>query len=267
MELPGGLVENGTRRRDWAFRPLCGTLELALAEAGERGGNTPREVTRALATALDRLAGAPATPQRVAALCVADRQFLMRELERHLGSEGGWFQAECVQCHARFDFQLDYADLPVQEAGAGYPQAQVDLDGRQWHFRLPTGADQEVLAELQVGEAELWLLRQLVSEPDALPVAQSEPARGLMAAAEAALEGIAPGIVLSVQTACPECGASNGVELDPYRALARGGDGLLQEVHQIAMYYHWREADILDLPRARRRRYLQLIDQARGMAT
>jgi len=262
MQLPGGLVEDGMRRRDWAFRPLSGALELALAEAGEDAASTPQAVTRALCLALDRLAGGAATPPRVAALCVADRQFLMRELDRHLGHSGGWFQAECGGCGARFDFNLDYAELPVQEAGEGYPQAQVDMNGRQLRFRLPTGADQEILARLPETEARPWLLRQLASEPDALRA----PGQDLIAAVEAALEAVAPGIVLRVQTACPECGSGNEVELDPYRALSRRGDGLLQEVHQIAAHYHWSEADILNLPRPRRQRYLQLIDRARGVA-
>ncbi|MBU1663970.1 MAG: hypothetical protein KKG92_01045 [Gammaproteobacteria bacterium] len=266
MQLPGGLVENGARRRDWAFRPLSGALELALAEAGERAANTPAAVTQALALALDRLGGEAATPARVAGLCVGDRQFLMRELDRHLGHEGGWFQAECGQCGARFDFRIDYVDLPIQEAGAGYPQAQVDMDGRQLRFRLPTGADQEILADLPETEASRWLLRQLAEAPEALGAVGSTPGQDLIAAADAALDAIAPGIVLRVQTACPECGGRNEVELDPYRALARGGDGLLREVHQIATHYHWSESEILDLPRARRHRYLQLIDRARGMA-
>ncbi|NTV97147.1 MAG: hypothetical protein HGA75_17320 [Thiobacillus sp.] len=262
MQLPGGLLENGTRRRDWAFRPVSGALELALAEVKEEAGCAPQAVTRALSLALDRLGGAVATEERVAALCVADRQYLMRELERHLGNEGGWFQADCRHCGGRFDFRIDYADLPVQEAGAGYPEAGIDLDGRQWRFRLPTGADQEALAGLPDTEALPWLLKRLAVDAN-LP---DPPDRGLVAAAEAALEAVSPGIVLTVQAACPECGAGNAVDLDPYRALARPADHLLQEVHQLALHYHWSEADILGLPRARRQRYLQLIDRARGMA-
>lgn len=262
MQLPGGLVENGARLRDWAFRPVSGALELALAEVKEDAGCAPQAVTRALSLALDRLGGAVATEARVAALCVADRQYLMRELERHLGSAGGWFQADCRTCGARFDFHLDYADLPVQEASDGYPEARVDLDGRQWRFRLPTGADQEALASLPERDTMPWLLNRLALD-GGLPEA---PDQDLIGAAEAALEAISPGVVLNVQACCPECGAGNTVELDPYRVLARPAGQLLHEVHQIASHYHWSEADILDLPRARRQRYLQLIDRARGMA-
>ena len=254
-------MENGVRLRDWTFRPVSGALELALMAVVEEASNTPQAVTRALYLALDRLAGEVATPERVADLCVADRQFLMRELDRHLGCEGGWFQADCADCGARFDFHIDYAHLPVQEARESYPHARVDLDGRRLRFRLPTGADQEILANLPDAEARSWLLRQLALEPEAL----GTPNEAIIAGVEAALDAVSPGVVLRVQTVCPECGAGNLADLDPYHALSIHSDDLLMEVHQIAVHYHWSETEILNLPRRRRQRYLQIIDRAHGM--
>lgn len=268
MPLPGGLIEHGERRRDFAFRPVSGALELALAEAGEHASTMPRAVTRALSLSLERLAGGPATPARVAALCVADRQYLMRELDGHLGAGAGWLQGRCAGCGARFDFRLDPAALPVQEAGPGFPEAGVDVNGQVLRFRLPTGADQEELAERQDLDDEAatsWLLRRLACGPR--PAGNAAQALADAAhAVEAALEQVSPAIVLRVQAACPDCGAPCEVELDPYRVLARQADELLLEVHRIAWHYHWPEADILALPQARRHRYLQLIDRASGMA-
>lgn len=261
MRLPGGLVECGTRRRDFAFRPLTGALELALAEIGETAPNTPQAVTQVLRLVLAQLCGEPPSAERVAALCVADRQFLMRELERHLGVGGGWFHGCCEQCGSDFDFHLDYAQLPVQEAEEGFPRAMLRHDGRTFAFRLPTGEDQESLLQLPPAEAPDWLLGQLAEDPDERLPEDPE----FRAAAEAALDAMAPGIVLVVEAACPQCGKDNRVELDPYRALARSSDPLLHEVHQIAAHYHWSEGEILALPRTRRQHYLQLIDRARGV--
>ncbi len=262
MQLPGGLIENGIRRRDCAFRPISGALELALAESGESAANTPQAVTRALATALEHLGGKPATPRRVAQLCVADRQFLMRELERHLGQNGGWFQVACGRCAARFDFHIDYAELPVQEAGAGYPLANVKAGRRKLAFRLPNGADQEAIAGMPPEEAGSWLIKQLMQASGGIGELDSKT----ISAAESALEAMSPGVVVKVQAHCPECDCENHVDLNPYRALDHGSDAILREVHQVAAHYHWGEAEILALPRARRQRYLQLIDRARGMA-
>jgi hypothetical protein len=240
---------------------MSGALELAVAEVGETADHMPQAVTRALTLTLEHLAGETPSEARVAALCVGDRQFLMRELDRHLGAEGGWFQAHCRHCGEPFDFPIDYAALPVREAGPGFPQVQIEVEGRRLHFRLPTGADQEELVAQRDTAAHAWLLKRLAQESD-LP---EGPHEELTAAVEAALETIAPAIVLIVQTACPGCGGGNEVELDPYRVFGRSSDRMLEDVHRIALYYHWSESDILDLPRGRRQRYLRLIDQARGM--
>ena len=36
-------------------------------------------------------------------------------------------------------------------------------------------------------------------------------------------------------------------------------DGLYEEVHHLAYYYHWPERDILEMSRSKRRRYLALL--------
>lgn len=261
MRLPGGLIEGGAVRRQWRFQPVSGRLELALAEAAEQVDVVPQAVTRVLALALAELGDSAATEERTASLCVPDRQFLMRELDRHLGGGTGWFHADCPSCAARFDFYLDLAGLPVREAGPGYPLARVEHRGQALSFRLPTGADQHELARIAVENERPWLLRRLSLEPEHL----GEIDETLLDQADAALEAVAPGVINQVRAECPECGAANNVDLDPYRVLARSGDELLRQVHQIAMHYHWSEAEILAMPQNRRLRYLDLIDRARGM--
>jgi hypothetical protein len=137
----------------------------------------------------------------------------------------------------------------------------VERDGRLLSFRLPTGADLEEVARIADENLRPWLLRRLALEPEQL----GEIDEALWAEADAALEAVAPGVINQVQAECPECGASNSVDLDPYRVLARRSDDLLRQVHRIATHYHWSEAEILAMPRMRRQRYLDLIDRARGM--
>lgn len=270
--LPGGLVEHDRRRRDWAFRPLTGALELALAEAAESAQDTPSAVTAVLSQALTRLAGDTPAPHRVDALCLADRQFLMRQLARHLDDDPGqgtaqWFSSQCPACGARFDFALDMAELPVTEAGPGYPWVELrGDDGVARRFRLPVGADLSELARQPDDAVEAWLLQRLAESPDTLPLDDPAQIGAWAARVEAALDRIAPALVLQVLAACPECDTTHAVDLDPYGALQHGPDTLLQEVHRLAWHYHWSEDQILALHRQRRQRYLQLIDQARGLS-
>jgi hypothetical protein len=43
-------------------------------------------------------------------------------------------------------------------------------------------------------------------------------------------------------------------------------DALYQEVHLLALHYHWAEAAILQMPVSRRRRYLRLLASYLGDA-
>jgi len=43
-------------------------------------------------------------------------------------------------------------------------------------------------------------------------------------------------------------------------------DALYQELHLLALHYHWGEADILRLPTSKRRRYLRLLARHVGDA-
>lgn len=62
---------------------------------------------------------------------------------------------------------------------------------------------------------------------------------------------------------CPRCGGWIETEPDPadvlVRALRSGAGRLPAEVHALAYHYGWSEAAVLDLPRARRHQYLDLV--------
>lgn len=270
MGLPGGILHDGVLRRDFAFRPLTGAVELALAEAAGAGATLPAKVTAALVAALEHVGGKPPVPETVAGLAVADRQFLMERLATGLGMGESWLTARCGRCGERFDFSVTHADLPVKEAGKGYPFATVVTSLGPCRFRVPTGADQEFLAGINdEGEACRSLVgRCLVDSPgtwagDGQPTFTADD----MGLIESALEAVAPEVALSVQAACPACDALHVIDVDPYGALSRNaGRGLLQEIHILAATYHWSEGEILALPLERRRRYLELIDRVRGMA-
>lgn len=257
MLLPGGIVRDGERRRHFAFRPVDGALEAALAEA-VAAPSMPVAVTAALAAALAEVGGAPATTEAVRELAVGDRQFLVRQLSAHLGRDRVWLTAACRTCGEDFDFEVPQTELPVKEAGPGYPYVEVETPGARLRLRVPTGADQEAIADLPDEVAARTLFERCL-------IAGAAAGDDELAAAEAAVEAAAPEVALAALAACPACGADNEIAVDPYLLLSTSPDELFVEVHRLASSYHWSEAEILALPRARRQLYLRLIDRARGL--
>jgi hypothetical protein len=65
---------------------------------------------------------------------------------------------------------------------------------------------------------------------------------------------------------CPECSLTFLAPFDTtaffFHEMQINGDQLLREVHLLALYYHWSEAEILSLSRDRRRAYLGLLSDA-----
>jgi hypothetical protein len=274
MLLPGGLMRGGARRREYAFRPVTGAVEMALVEIVAADMTLPKRVTAALAIALAEVGGEEPRPETVAGLAVADRQYLMAMLAVELGREQLWYIAECRGCGQRFDFSLRFLDLPVKEAGEGYPFAEVATSLGSYRFRVATGSDQELLAaQVDAGDSlRLLVAGCMVAAPEGGGKIDSSHqwAQALtdddINRIETALEAVAPEMAVAVQTVCPGCGNHQTIEIDPYGVfVSLSGTDLLHEVHLLASTYHWSERDILELSHKRRRRYLELIDQDQGL--
>ena len=270
--LPGGLIRAQQRRRDFKLARPRGELDLRLHDGLAAATSHPRWISDALSTVLDELAGEEPTPGSVAELCVADRQFLAVQWRLACSSDPDqptWFNADCHVCEAPYDFALNWRDLPVKPTGEGFPVAELELSCGTAQIKVPDGAVQTALAEQpEQDEPDLWMARRLVRSVngetiiDPRTLTLSDEDIGLI---EDRVETLSPELGLVMQTQCPECGAGQKVELDPYANLARPVDSLLQDIHRLARNYHWSEAAILDLPVQRRRHYLRLIDQDRGL--
>jgi hypothetical protein len=265
MMIPGGLADaTGALRRDCAFKPITGEVELALAEVANREAPPVERVTRALTLILEHVGGREADTELVDALCVGDRQSLMQHFMAHAGAGRIWLTATCHQCGAPFDFLIEPHLLPVKPAGPDFPVAEVETQVGRCRFRVPTGADQRAVEAFEdMDEAVATLLRRCLVAVDDAPVASSDASfcaedREVI---EAALEDSAPEVTTELQAACPDCEFQNTVSLDPYLGLECVGDAIFEEAHTLAWHYHWSEAAILALSRERRRRYLALIDR------
>ncbi|MEV5844613.1 hypothetical protein AB0M32_21875 [Streptomyces sp. NPDC051985] len=142
----------------------------------------------------------------------------------------------------------------------------VQEGGWDAEFRLPSVADLHAAARAADPRAAL-LARCLVSAAHhgtAVPAAEL-PAPVQRRIAEA-VEAADPGADLTLNVACPECGAATRAELDIasylWTELDSWARDVLLDVHLLATAYGWSEPEILALSPLRRRYYLELCADA-----
>jgi hypothetical protein len=262
MRLPGGLVRDGELKREVRLREPDGELELLIGEASRRARSFQAGVSRVLAGVVEELDGAPLELAAAHELCVADRQFLMQRASQLLGLGHQWLTTSCLACAAPFEVEVDLDSLPVGDAGPGFPFAEVETARGALRLRVPNGADQIAIDGIQDRtEAERELLRRCVVEGELSSVLSDEDAARI----DTALEAASPWVVTELAAQCPECKATRSVALDPYAVLQLSTRSIFDDVHTLALHYHWSERDILALPRERRQLYLARIDRARGL--
>jgi hypothetical protein len=263
--LPGGALLGERLAREAQFRPFTGRLEEELAELGAQAGSRPARVSALLAAALAHVGGRKATRELVAALGTTDRQFLMLALALEHTEDEQWRHLDCPACGARFDIGFRLSALPVTPAAEGYPWTQLSVAGKRLRLRMPTGEDEERAAALERRSARRALALACVASVDgAVPAPAALEALGEaeVDAIDAALDAMAPQVSTTLVTACSECGAAHTLELEPYDLFLPPPADLYREVHALALRYHWSEDEILELPRERRRLYLELGEAA-----
>ncbi|HRF06912.1 MAG: hypothetical protein ABTR27_06795 [Candidatus Competibacter phosphatis] len=265
--LPGGLPVNGRLERHARFRPLTGRIEQAVIESSDVA-DRPAYVTSVLCRALDSIGAGPADEASVARLGVADRQYLILRLGALLGGEQLWLKLRCAACDAWFDVDLRRNELPVRAAAEGYPWISLQLGARHIEAVVPNGEDQQAIAALDDAAAMQRLLRRCIRRVDGAAPGEEFFARLSEADIEAldeALDDLAPAVCDRLQVDCPECHHSQQAPLDHYAQLGIDEYVFYDEVHTLASHYHWSEADILDLPRSKRQRYLDLISRSAAL--
>ena len=77
------------------------------------------------------------------------------------------------------------------------------------------------------------------------------------------MEAVAPQVELTMEGECPECDHEFAVPFDLesffFSELRTSLDLLYREVHYLAYHYHWSEREIMEMPRQRRRMYIQVL--------
>lgn len=284
VRLPGGYFdERGQLHDEVVLGALSGRDEEALLAEGIPAA----AVTRVLARTIQRIGTIDRIDDaRVRELLIADRQVLLLELrERTFGPRvTGSCVCEQPGCGQRISLGFAIQDLAVRPLADKQPAYACalppdDRDGdaeRRVTVRLPNGGDQEaVCAAVIAGGSGAQALRVLVERclvstggDPAVTADRLGPADLL--AIERFLVDTAPAVDLAVCARCPECETCVTVELDLqdffFGELVTGAARLYQDVHDLAVHYHWSEHDILALTKPKRARYLGLIAEAREAA-
>jgi hypothetical protein len=276
ITLPGGCWIEGTLHREVGLRPISGRDENFLLDAGHLLLPAHR-ATALIARCLERLGPpGPVTLETVRSLTVGDREALLLHLRRlTLGDRlQGVVDCPIADCGEKLDLDLKVGDLllpPYEDHRRSY-EAVVADNGSDYRvrFRLPTGADQEAVAVVartdSEAAAELLLHRcvESVTREDGEPVETLPPA--VADRISDVMSELDPQAELTLSLTCPACERAFLAPFDTASYLFRELDGrvkrLYREVHLLAFYYHWSEAEIIDMPDRKRRLYLELLEEA-----
>jgi len=292
--LPGGLFDGaGARQRAAKLTELNGRVERRLSEQATSA--IPTLTTVLLSQVLRRIGSVTVgDPGQTAvalarSLLVADRHYLLLKLREATVGDRIQITIACPQptCQAKIDIDFSTSEIPVKEGDPTGPLYSMLLsplaaqgsglaDGESENecairFRLPTGADQEILAPIVAvdeARAATMLLQRCIQRigtrtgpPTNADIAQLAPLA--QSEIELAMEAAAPQVALTMEGACPECGQAFALPFDLagyfLQELRRGADLLYREVHYLAYHYHWSERAILAMPKAKRRKYIEVL--------
>jgi hypothetical protein len=276
VTLPHGLWLDQSRYQEAELRAATGSDEAFLIEAGARLLSAQR-TTVLLARCLERIGPVErVTEEMVRSLTVGDRERLLLELQRLTFGERmqGVLTCPNPQCGERMDLELNVGDLIVRtysEAKTFY-ELEIEVGDKAYRvrFRLPSGDDQEAIAELarvEPSEAVRALMQRCVDRVTSAGGDEiDEWPAGLSAELSERMSERDPQAELSLTATCPACGHDFESILDTasyfIEELMRKSRLLFQEVHWLAFYYHWSEAEIMNMSVGRRSRYLDLLSDA-----
>jgi hypothetical protein len=228
--------------------------ETDLINIWERGlGLPPARLALAL------LAAEPdVDPAAAAKWTVGERDSRLLELrERALGPRMA-LVATCPACEERVEAALEVGDLRVEGGGSVEEELHLEVAGRRLVARLPTAGDLVAIEQAEdVESARLDLLERCILDSEEDP-----PDERVGAAAAARMAEADPQADIRLALSCPACGADWEEQFDPvsffWQELDAWALHLVRDVHELASAYGWSEADVLALPPARRRLYLEL---------
>jgi hypothetical protein len=196
-------------------------------------------------------------PCDVAGLVVTDFEILLLQLRT--ARLGPRMHFACPHCREMAEIVFSVSDYIADIRPKPVPGVIANTEGPGWFsldgakFRLPTAGDLAAVADrAEPGRALAALC---------LDETARQPRH--RARVERAMACMAPEVSRSVAGICPACGAAVRAGFAVARVVMaeqkRAAAAVHDEVDLIARAYHWPQAEILALPRARRHAYAERI--------
>jgi hypothetical protein len=276
VTLSHGYWIDGVCHRQAELRPLTGDDEAFVPEIGE--ALLPAAgITALLARCVVRIGSqSEVTPDTIRSLTIGDREALLLNLRRLTMGD----RLQCVlncphpDCGQKMDLELKISDLLIPVDGHSQQRYAITMEDAHTRyrvcFRLPTGADAELAAELALTDPQAaadQLLRRCVEDIACEDCQQLDDLPPIVAAdLPATLSELDPQAELRLNLTCPECGQRFSALFDAgsyfFQEITGSIDRLYREVHLLAFHYHWSESEIMGMTRRKRHRYLNLLAEA-----
>jgi hypothetical protein len=174
--------------------------------------------------------------------------------------------ADCPSCGERLEMSFNVSDVRAASETELTAPLSLDVAGYEVRFRLPNSLDLIAIAtDNDVTAARQRLLgRCLLAAHQARTAVTIEQLPAEVTAAIAERMGQAdPQTDVQLALTCPACGHQWQATFDImsffWSEIHAWADRILREVHTLASFYGWSEADILALSPRRRQRYLEMV--------
>ncbi len=175
--------------------------------------------------------------------------------------------ADCPKCGERLEFNLNVTDIRIVDPSKPLEQDYtLTAQGFELRFRLPNSWDVAAIVGYEdTGAASSQIVQRclLQANREGVPVAYSELPPAVLTQLAKQMTESDPQAEVLLDLSCPACNHSWQALFDIveffWTELNAQAKRLLYEVHTLARFYGWREADILSMSTLRREFYLNLV--------
>jgi T4 bacteriophage base plate protein len=243
------------------MRRLSAADMLQIWEIGQR----QHPIDRALTLLSFALPNQPM--ETLVRLTIGQRDaYLLTLREITLGSKLEGFAA-CPHCQERLEFTLNVGDIRVVEPIPTIaPEQSLRLDDLELRFSLPNSQDLSAI----LGCSDLDTARHLLAQRcihqvsrDGVLMEKTEVSAAVLSEVSDRMAAADPQAEVLLDLTCPACQHTWQILFDIvtffWAELGVQAKRLLQEVHTLARFYGWREADILSMSTLRRQSYLDMV--------